>query len=197
VHLAHHQNYFTDRDPDYLRKQGPAWTFPQRLRHLLGLFLRDLTGLSVLNTIRGKGGDPSTTGRVTRRWQIAARIAFYAIAALLITWAHLWSAVLLYWLLPLVTILQVIVRWGAICEHKYDLIHPDVVESTPIIEPRWWESLLLPNLNFTLHIYHHWFPRIPFSRLPEVHRIFRQEGLVDEASLFRGYGAYARHLLTP
>jgi hypothetical protein len=26
---------------------------------------------------------------------------------------------LLYWLLPLLTIMQVIVRWGAICEHHY------------------------------------------------------------------------------
>ncbi len=195
VHLAHHQNYFTDRDPDYIRKQGPAWTFPQRLRHLLGLFLRDLTGLSILNTIRGKGGEPSAAGRTTRRWQLAARIAFYMVVAALITWAHLWPTVLLYWFLPLVTILQVIVRWGAICEHKYDLVDPDVIESTPIIEPRWWENLLLPNLNFTLHIYHHWFPRVPFSKLPHVHRIFRCEGLVDDTSVFSGYGSYLAHLL--
>ena len=29
VHLSHHQNYFTDHDPDYVRKQGEErWTFP-------------------------------------------------------------------------------------------------------------------------------------------------------------------------
>jgi fatty acid desaturase len=193
VHLAHHQNYFTDRDPDYVRKQGPAWTFPQRLWALLKLFLFDLSGVRIWEAIRGKGGAPSSAA--TAWWQRLFRVSYYLVAAGIITWLGWWTIVGLYWIVPLVTVLQVIVRWGAICEHKYDLIDPDVVESTPLIEPRWWEDLLLPNLNFTLHIYHHWFPRVPFSRLPEVHRIFRAEGLIEESNVFRGYGAYLRHLL--
>ncbi len=57
--------------------------------------------------------------------------------------------------------------------------------------------MLLPNLNFTLHIYHHYFPGIPFSRLLRVHQIFEREGLVNEGNLFRGYGEFLRFLLTP
>ena len=28
VHLAHHKYYFTERDPDFVRKSGPAWAIP-------------------------------------------------------------------------------------------------------------------------------------------------------------------------
>jgi fatty acid desaturase len=31
VHLAHHVNYFDEKDPDYRRKQGAEWTFPQQI----------------------------------------------------------------------------------------------------------------------------------------------------------------------
>ena len=35
-----------------------------------------------------------------------------------VTWFNAWAEFLIFWLLPLATVLQVIVRWGAICEHK-------------------------------------------------------------------------------
>jgi fatty acid desaturase len=123
------------------------------------------------------------------------RVAYYVVLAAVLTWTNMWVVFLLYWFLPLVTVLQVIVRWGAICEHKYNLVNPSVPESTPLIIPRWWESILLPNLNFTYHIYHHWYPRIPFSKLPQVHRIFRREGLLIEENVFHGYIPYLRYIL--
>src|SRR5689334_15001884 len=29
VHLAHHRDYFSDKDPDFLRKSGEEWSFPK------------------------------------------------------------------------------------------------------------------------------------------------------------------------
>ena len=101
---------------------------------------------------------------------------------------------LLFWLLPLLTVFQLIVRWGALCEHKYNLAGAGVAESTPLIVQRWWERLLLPNLNFAMHPYHHYFPGIAFSQLPRVHAIYEREGLIDQRHVFRGYGAYWRHI---
>lgn len=60
-----------------------------------------------------------------------------------------WAVVVLYWVVPLLTVTQALVRWGALCEHKYNLDRPSVAESSPIIVVRWWERLLLPNLNFS------------------------------------------------
>ena len=104
---------------------------------------------------------------------------------------------LVYWLLPIVTITQVMVRWGALCEHKYNLLGASVVDSTPLIILSWWERLLLPNLNFAMHPYHHFFPGVSFSRLPTLHAIYEEEGLVEQRQVFHGYLAYLRYITRP
>jgi len=195
VHIAHHQNYFTERDPDYVRKQGEEWTFPQQFSRLARSFARDLLGANVLKTIDGKGAKDANDGH-SRRFALPwERIAFYFGLAMALTLCGLWKFYIIYWIIPIATVLQLIVRWGAICEHKYDLVDPSVPESTPIIEPRWWERLLLPNLNFTLHVYHHWYPRVPFAKLPAVHKLFRRAGLVQNEHVFSGYLSYLNFLV--
>ena len=42
VHLSHHRFYFSEKDPDILRKTGPEWTFPMPAKQLLRLFVTDL-----------------------------------------------------------------------------------------------------------------------------------------------------------
>lgn len=198
VHLSHHSYYFTDDDPDYIRKQGKEWTFPQEIGYFLAVLLRDLSGMSVVNTLKGKSISESASKINTRfyppRW---LRPAFLLLLVSAVTLTHSWAIFALYWLLPLLTVLQGIIRLGAITEHKYNLLDPSLEESTPLIELRWWEKLLLPNLNFTLHIYHHWFPAIPASKLPVVHQLCREAGLVKDEHVFRGYGPYIRSLLYP
>ena len=54
VHLAHHKYYFTDKDPDHLRKSGNEWQVPTSKIELFRLFARDLSGLSTYKLIRGK-----------------------------------------------------------------------------------------------------------------------------------------------
>ena len=197
VHLSHHSAYFTDDDPDYLRKQGEEWTFPQQRAYFFKMILRDLAGLNLVKTLKSKGGSEATSFAKANfappRW---LRPAFLLLVIVTVTLTRTWIPFLLYWLLPLFTLMQLIVKWGAISEHKYNLIRPSVEESTPLIVLSWWEHLLLPNLNFTLHIYHHWYPTIPASNLHKVHRMFQQAGLVDEGNVFHGYGAYLRFLLS-
>ncbi len=192
IHLAHHHKYFTSGDPDFRRKQGKEWTFPQKCRYLLRSFFLDITGIGFIRMIRGKtaaSAKKSKTG-----FSSILRLSYYLTFAILFTVTGTWTQFLLFWFLPLITVMQVIVRWGAICEHKYNLINPSIPESTPIIIPRWWEALMLPNLNFTFHVHHHWFPQIPFSKLPIAHRILEQAGRVNIGNVFRGYGDYFRFI---
>lgn len=196
VHLSHHKYFFTEKDPDFLRKSGPEWTFPMPGRRLGKILLTDLLGLNVWRLIKGKKlpGEAFKRPHPTPKW---VRLGFYACLAGILTVTQTWGIFLLYWIVPLLTVFQVIVRWGGICEHKYNLLNASVAESSPIILPRWWERLLLPNLNFTLHPYHHFFPGVSFSLLPQAHTIFCREGLIDEQRVFHGYGAYLKHLLQP
>jgi len=195
VHLTHHRDYFGENDPDHIRKSGPDWTFPKTRLELLKLALKDLSGLNVIATVRGKsiaGGQMKFQRRgINPKW--VRPVYLLAIVAVLV-WTGTWPLALLYWVLPLLTVMQLIVRWGAVCEHEYNHLNGYVTETTPLIELKWWEKLILPNLNFSLHIYHHYFPGIAFSELPKVHQMFIDAGLVDDSAVFHGYGAYFRHL---
>jgi len=194
VHLSHHTFYFTEKDPDYLRKQGKEWTFPFKRRELVKLFLTDLMGINTWKTLKGKKMKENYIGKrktATPQW---IRALFYISMTTVFTLTKAWKLFFFFWLIPLTTLFQIFVRWGALCEHKYNLINPKINESTPLIKLRWWEQLLFPNLNFTLHIYHHYFPGISFSNLPKVHRIFQRERLVNELNVFRGYGMFLNYL---
>ncbi|MCV2419350.1 fatty acid desaturase family protein [Paucibacter sp. DJ2R-2] len=195
VHLAHHRDYFGPSDPDFKRKSGPDWTFPMPPGRLARLFLRDLLGINTIALMRGK--KPAEANPVFARRNAVPkwlRPLFFLVLIGLLSWAGLWTAFLLYWLLPLLTVTQVIIRWGAICEHEYGAPKATVAESTPLIVLSWWERLLLPNLNFAMHPYHHYFPGVPFSRLPALHRIYEHDGLIEEKHVFRGYGSYLRFI---
>ena len=194
VHLSHHTFYFTEKDPDYLRKQGDEWTFPFEGWKFLKLLLSDLAGINTWKTLKGKKMRENYIGKrktATPKW---FRPLFYGLVAIILTLVKIWKLFFFFWLIPLMTIFQIFIRWGALCEHKYNLINPKIQESTPLIKLRWWEKLLFPNLNFTLHIYHHYFPNISFANLPKVHRIFQREKLVNELNVFRGYGMFLNYL---
>jgi fatty acid desaturase len=198
VHLAHHRDYFTPDDPDFVRKSGADWSTPKRPLDLLKLLLGDLSGINTIKLIRGKkvAANQAAFARRHRipRWM---RPLYFVALAGLLSLSGQWGNFLLYWVLPLLTVFQVIVRWGALCEHKYNLAGASVADSTPLIVLGWWERALLPNLNFAMHPYHHYFPGVSFSRLPSVHAIFEREGLIDGRHVFRGYAAYLRYIIRP
>jgi fatty acid desaturase len=196
VHLAHHRDYFQPEDPDFARKSGEEWSFPKSRGELARLLLTDLVGLNLLKLVRGKRSSSKDVAFV-RRYRIprGLRPAYLLAIAGLLTYIGGWTVFLLYWALPLLTVTQVLVRWGAICEHKYNLPNASVAVSTPLILLSRWERLLLPNLNFAMHPYHHYFPGIAFTRLPHVHEIYCREGLVNHENTFHGYAAYFKTLI--
>ena len=193
VHLSHHRYFFTDKDPDFIRKSSEEWLFPKKPLALLKIFGRDLLGLNVWALIKSKDLDVPVFNRPrpTPKW---ARPAFYFAVALVLTFTGTWHLFLIYWVLPLVTFLQIIIRLWAMYEHIYLIPGASVEECTPIIDRKWWEHLIMPDLDFTLHPYHHYFPGIPFCNLRKAHEIFKREGLLDEKKVFDGSWQYFRFL---
>ncbi len=196
VHLRHHRYFFSiQEDPDIQRKTGTEWTFPMKPSQLAKIFLKDLTGINIINLVKGKKLDKQD-GKFQRpnilpSW---SKWIYYGVFAAFFSMMGIWDIVLLYWILPLLTVFQVFVRWGAICEHQY-IPEASVIDTSPIILPKWWEKLLMPNLNFSLHPYHHFFPGIAHNHLPEVHEIFNQEGLVNNRNVFYGNLEYLKFLI--
>lgn len=195
VHLSHHSYFFTSKDPDFIRKAGPEWTFPQTAYSIFKIVLRDVTAMNLVRLIKGKTAprtDEFTRRYPTPRW---LRIVFFGVLASLLTATGGWTIFLIYWILPLLTVAQLMIRWIAVAEHEYNIENGTVIETTPIIELTWWQKVLMPDLNFGYHAYHHLHPAVSFALLPQLHEIYRREGLVDDSAVFKGQGAYLRHLL--
>ena len=130
VHLTHHAKYFSEEDPDHIRKSGEEWNYPMRPAQFLKILAGDIVGLNVIKLIRGKRAlahdTTYTRDNHVPRW---LRPVYYLIAAALLTLTGTWDLFLLYWVLPLFTVFQVIVRWGAVCEHQYNRLDASVQET--------------------------------------------------------------------
>lgn len=194
VHITHHAYYFTKHDPDFIRKNGRDWSIPIKGRVMLKILLKDIFAMNLIETIQSKKIDMHKVKREPY-FSIWWRIAYYLFFAGLFTYYGLWSIFFIYWVIPLVTVFQIIVRLGALTEHKYNILGPTPEDSTPLIILRWWEKILLPNLNFTYHIYHHAYPNISFDKLPLVHELYKSAGLVREEHVFYGYRSFIRYLM--
>lgn len=196
VHLSHHKYFFTDKDPDFLRKAGHDWTFPASLGTVLRIMVRDVTGINTLALIRGKTAPKNVLEfqrrNPTPKW---LRWAFFAVVAAVLTVTHNWSPFLIYWVIPLLTVTQLFVRWIAVMEHRYNVANASVHSVTPLIRLKWWQKIVLPDLNFAQHVYHHMHPGVSFANLPAVHEIYKAEGFVDESAIFHGQGAFLRYLV--
>ncbi|MEO8279421.1 MAG: fatty acid desaturase [Ideonella sp.] len=196
VHLSHHKYFFTDKDPDFLRKAGHDWTFPASLGTVARIVLRDLTGINTIALIRGKTAPKNVVEfqrrNPTPKW---LRLVFFAIVAAVLTVTHSWIPFLIYWVIPLLTVTQLFVRWIAVIEHQYNMPNASVHAVTPLIRLKWWQKIVLPDLNFAQHVYHHMHPGVSFSNLPKVHEIYKAEGFVDESAIFHGQGSFLRYLV--
>jgi fatty acid desaturase len=196
IHLSHHKYFMTSKDPDFLRKAGEEWTFPMSLGRLLRMLALDITGLNTIKLIKGKTGKPGMDEFKRKNPSpLWLRLAYYAVAAGLITLVHGWTVFLIYWLVPVLTVAQIGIRWIAIIEHEYNVEDSKVLEVTPLIRLKRWQRVLFPDLNFAMHAYHHLHPGVSFGNLPRVHEIYRREGLVDETAIFDGQGAFVRYLV--
>jgi fatty acid desaturase len=197
IHLAHHRDFFTDEDPDYHRKSGMDWETPKTKSQLVKIFLCDLFAINTVKFILAKKPKNSQVA-FNRQFKIPkwVRLCYYAGLAIVLSLTGMWTTFLLYWVLPLFTVFQVLIRWGALCEHQYNLPNnPTVQESTPVIINTWWEKLLVPNLNFGMHAYHHHHSGVAFSKLPKIHEIYVKEGLHTDYKIYHGYLAYLRSIV--
>lgn len=197
VHLTHHRYFNLENDPDFIRKSGENWSVPKSRLDVVKILLVDLTGINTLKLIHGKNVKPDSTAFSARKSNLFwVRPLYFLVLAGVLTWTHAWGIFFLYWVLPALTVTQAINTWGALCEHKYNLAGASVADSTPLILPRWWEKLLLPDLNFSMHPYHHYFPEVSFSFLPKVHEIYCRENKVNQENVFLGNYGFFKFITT-
>jgi len=187
-HVAHHRYLNTAQDPDWARKQGdPAWVFPKPRRVLVWLLLRDLSGLGVLDLLRTVRNLSAKDARVTKGYALA-RGGFYVAVAVALAWAGAVKLFILYWVIPFSTWLILILHVRSIAEHFAMRGGSGAYAQTRTTLPSLFERVLVAPKRVNFHVEHHFFPSVPFYRLPELHALLMSKpGCRDSVHLTRTY----------
>ena len=206
IHRLHHNNLYGELDPDTALHGG----YPRGKMYLIKKLLKDLSGLTAWKTYAYfLGGAPAlnTATQVAMRplddtsakLRVEAKrdrnmvvIFHIALLALFAFTGHLVQYLVL-WILPLVTVVQAILRLRALAEHgaTTDFSSPLTAARTNV-GPAWLRWLIFPH-NVNYHIEHHLYASVPQHNLPELHREMASRGLLRGAEVL-GFPATLRKI---
>lgn len=162
----------------------PEWQYPKTRFGLVMVIVRRalfLTG--ILWIVRGLIGMFIIPAP---HWMLAAQAAFYAAAALVLTLFEAWSGLLWFWIVPYCTWHIAAQYMRLICEHSAVESDEEEYSVTRTTVPTLLESVFILPRNVGYHLEHHWYPSVPFYRLPELHQaLMEREGFKRHAVVRR------------
>jgi fatty acid desaturase len=196
IHRLHHNNLYGELDPDTALHGG----YPRGFSYLVKKLLKDLTGLTAWKTYAYfLGGAPA----LNTATQVALKplddtspklraeakrdrnlvIVFHILVLGFFVFTGHAVQYLVLWVLPLVTVVQAILRLRAIAEHgaTTDFSSP-LTAARSNLGPAWLRWLLFPH-NVNYHIEHHLYASVPQYRLPALHREMESRGMLRGAEV--------------
>ena len=196
IHRLHHNNLYGALDPDTALHGG----YPRGRMYLVRKLLKDLSGLTAwktyayflgaapaLNTATNVAvrplDDTSAKLRAEARNDRNLVIALHVIALAAFAAAGYLIQYLVLWVLPLVTVVQAILRLRAIAEHgaTTDFSSPLTAARTNL-GPAWLRWLIFPH-NVNYHVEHHLYASVPQYNLPRVHAEMKRQGMLEGAEV--------------
>lgn len=196
VHLRHHRYLLTERDPDL----SLSLPYPCSRESWRRKLMRDLTGISAL-VMRGyltvdkkTGRMRLSRGKLLRRWdrpattkRMATGLAFAGLA-----WVGYAVPLVVLWVIPLLTVYQVILRIRGVIEHAAVPDHSDELRNARTIVSRnpIARFFLAPH-HVSYHLEHHLYPAVPHYHLPQLHAVLRTQPAFYRAYVQTSY----RHAL--
>ena len=190
-HLAHHRHMNTEYDPDWVSKETPEWEFPKSRTQLFFMLFKIAMGKNAIWMVKTilTGGRPAPASgtKISTRSFLIGRTTYYLLLMSILTYAGWWPEFLLYWIVPLFTWLQVILRVRSIAEH-FGLEYDHTFTQARTTYPSWFDRLFVASKNVWYHLDHHLYPSVPFFNLPGLHRELKQlPTFRQEAHITRSY----------
>lgn len=203
-HLKHHLRPLADDDPDISLIGG----YPIAKGSFVRKLARDLFGISYFKFIgyffykprkKKSATVPAAPAGPSKRlplwFQVFSILAFNGIFFLaLYRLGHPWYF-LFFWVLPMMTVLQVLLRIRGIAEHAgYRADENQMRCSRTVVNPL--QAFFFAPHQVNYHMEHHQYPSVPFFNLPKVHRLLQKRGSLPQDNLYSGYGKVLSELLT-
>lgn len=204
-HLKHHCAPLAHNDPDISLIGGypiPGKSFARKL-------LRDLFGVSYFKFIgyffykprKAKSSAPQSEESALSGhkrlplWYQASSVAVVNGVFLGILWLLGHPALyFIFWMLPMMTILQVLLRIRGVAEHAgYEANANQMLCSRTVLNPL--QAFFFAPHQVNYHMEHHQYPSIPYFNLPEAHRLLRKRGSLPQKNIYRGYGQIVQELI--
>lgn len=195
VHRLHHNNLYGPADPDTAIHGG----YPRGRAYLAKKLAKDLLGLTAWKTYAYFFGAPAintetnvamrplndTSERLRReaRSDRVVVIGFHLLALAIAAATGYLLEYLVLWVLPLLTVVQAILRLRAVAEHgaTTDFSSPLTAARTNL--GGWLiEWLIFPH-RVNYHIEHHLYASVPHYNLPELHREMEKHGMLEGAEV--------------
>jgi len=182
-HLTHHQHLNTSDDPDWCRKttdqqQRSQWLFPTT--QPLPLMLAKLYTYSVTYLLQSLAANRASTTTPTGIAQPELqpsnktlgrlRLGLYIAVATVLTITNAWIGFVVFWLVPMLLVLPLIMRIRSIAEH-FALRHNHPLRQSRTVRAGLLERALIAPHHIGLHIDHHLLASVPFYNLPALHRL--------------------------
>ena len=196
IHRLHHNNLYGELDPDTALHGG----YPRGRMYLVRKLAKDLSGLTAWKTYAYfLGGAPAlnTATHVAVRplddtsakLRDEARrdrnmvIAFHVLMLAVFAASGRLLQYLVLWVLPLITVVQAILRLRAVAEHgaTTDFSSPLTAARTNL-GPAWLRWLIFPH-DVNYHIEHHLYASVPHYNLPRLHAEMQRQGILQGAEV--------------
>jgi len=180
-HLKHHRLLDTADDPERVTidKFPREWTYPMPPGRFWRLLLRDLSGLWPLPSIALLRLTWDIPGR--RLVHLGPIVTLHLAVVLALLALGRAEAYVLFWLVPLNTVLPACFRLRTAADHsgiaaappRYTRATPDILGATRTTVSTPIGRFFLAPHGINYHIEHHFYPSVPFFRLPEMHRLLQ------------------------
>jgi fatty acid desaturase len=181
-HLQHHAHTGTQRDPDL----GLVAPFPITRGSLRRKIWRDLSGRTGIKFARGSWkrsvqswNDPSgraaTIGVLVTNALLLAALTALGHAWLYLLWAGAW-----------LTTYTLVTRIRSIAEHALTPDADDPLGNTRTTLASFWERLFITPNRVNYHLEHHLLMTVPHYKLPRMHALLRERGVLERACVETG-----------
>lgn len=188
-HANHHRDEFGPNEPDFLLYSF----YPIARSSMRRKLRRDATGVSAWRIIK-----PRFTGLVKPKYLVLSlrffcgqAIVFAAFVAGGAPWMYLWL-----WVVPYVTIYQVVNRLRSIAEHGGMTRSPDRRETTHHVRQTLVARALMAPHFVGYHLAHHVDSGVPMRNLPKLQAALDADGYAGESITWPSYTALWKSMVT-